>query len=601
VLTIFSVFFPLFVSLLLFNNYATHTVYSNARDMAGNSFSQLYSIFSGNFEAIRRNMLPLQIDTNTRLLLQSFDTISTLDQVKTKSHVNTLLAFVENKNIWNMRLSVFVNNASTFIIDEQYFFPVAAISHNQWYTKLLTQPYKNMWVYTPPSSSTLLPVEDESGTFSYIVRVCDPERYNETSAVVSLRFSEIDVRDTLRQSLPMMDGAYVFLADDENIIITESGGRAASEVLPPLADIPGRQFSTTTWSALTWEGVRYHVQARAFKNNPWRLIMLVPYSDTFRTLLNDRQWLTLLVLALACGFCIFGISMRFSKSVSRRIGLVSERMSSLKDGVLQPLPAPVECDELGTLIESYNYLTEELSMLITAQNLAADSQKKAELTALQSQINPHFLYNTLEMINYFAYERKPEEVERIVVLLSRFYKLCLNKGNETTELIREMELTETYLNVQNIRYRGQIKFVVDIPHELYQYRLPHIILQPIVENAVKHGVLNRKEQTGTITISARDRGDDLIITVSDDGAGMSGERLRQISEGLQLANDMSVAGSHYGLKNIHERLVRYYGPGYGLSFQSEPGRGTAVTVRLSKAAGLHEGEYAWAKKEKNPN
>ena len=218
-------------------------------------------------------------------------------------------------------------------------------------------------------------------------------------------------------------------------------------------------------------------------------------------------------------------------------------------------------------------------MLTTARKLAAESQKKAEIKALLAQINPHFLYNTLEMINYYAYESKPDEVERIVMLLSRFYKLCLNQGSEFSELGKEAELIEAYWQIQNIRYRGAIQLQMDIPRHLTCCVVPHIILQPIVENAIKHGILKRDDRAGKIKISARESDGGLIIQIEDNGAGMSPERLRQISQGLHLANDMSVDGSHYGLKNIQERLVACYGPDYGISFESYPGRTTA-TIRI---------------------
>jgi two-component system sensor histidine kinase YesM len=566
ILVIASIFIPLIISLVLFNSYVTNSVYSRMRLNASNSFTQLYEVLNNNFETIRRDMLPIQISAESqKLLQQGLSNDPALSRLKTKTQVNTIVQYIESANIWKLKLMVYVNEMNDFILDDFTFFPISSIKDEAWYTRLTSSPYKNMWRY-------------DDSTISYSVRVCDPAKLNRTTSVMNVSFDIKLLNETLTTSLPEVDGACVVVADESNIITHVQTATDCVDCTNLLQAIPVRKFSSTTASVPFINNTRYYVQSRSFEKNPWRLIMLVPYDGT--TLLSDRQWYVIVISMLSCGFFIFYMSLRFSRRVSRRISLVSEYMSSLKNGVLEPLPQVVEGDEVGNLFESYNYLTEELSMLTTARNLAMQTANKAEIKALQSQINPHFLYNTLEMINYYAYESKPEEVERIVSLLARFYKLCLNVGRELSDLGREIELTETYQSIQNIRYRGAITLKWDIPTELYQHTVPHLILQPIVENAIKHGILKRDDQTGVIHIRAHRLEEDLLIEISDDGAGMTDESLRRISAGLHLANDMSVDGSHYGLKNIHERLIAYYGDGYGLSFTSQPGLGTTVTIRL---------------------
>ncbi|MDR0999940.1 MAG: sensor histidine kinase [Clostridiales bacterium] len=573
-LVMFSVFVPLFISLALFNIYVTSTMSSRSRATAVHSFDLLYAVLSNNFDYIHRNVTTLQIDASARELLQyGLDTQPALSQTKIKSHVNTLVSFIENRNIWNMRLLMYVSDANDFILDNTTYFPIKSVSEDQWYQSLVSKPYKNTWQY-----------EKGDETLSYLVRVCKPADYYETMSILRITFAENLLRDTLANSLPMTKGSQILLEDDGHIITCASSGESVVETA---LGIPGEQFSTVTWSDVVIGGTRYQALARAFRQNPWRLIMLIPYGAKYNSVLDDRQWASILISALVCGVGIFVISVLFSRRISHRVSIVSNHMRNLKNGALQPLPNATEGDELGTLVESYNYLTEELKMLTIAQKLAAENQKKAEMKALMAQINPHFLYNTLEMINYYAYESKPEEVERIVELLSRFYRLCLNRGSDIGDLAGEIKLTEAYHSIQNIRYRGAITLVIDVPNNLLGASVPNIILQPIVENAIKHGVLKKTDPKGTIKITASEDGPDLIIQVTDNGVGMSAERLTQVSHGLQLANDMSVGGSHYGLKNIRERLIAYYGRGYGLSFKSPPDgdwtdSGVTVTIRLKK-------------------
>ncbi len=579
VLILFSVFVPLMISLLLFNKYTTDTVYSTVRGTAENSFSQLYDIFASRFEAIRQDTSLLQLDEAARELLQlNTSEKDILVQIRMKSQVTSTINFIENKNIWGMRMRVYVPSRRSLFYDNQHFFPLSIAGGMAWFNELTSKPYKNMWVYSPKGNQGN-GNDSVSGTvFSYLVRVCDPENYKKTTSVLQLNFSGEEVLDTMRQSLPVMDGASVYLvsADGHTIIQAYSGDHS----VPLPEHICSMSFSKTTWDTFVWKGTEFHVQKRAFKSNPWQLVMLIPFGNSFDTLLNNAQWSTFLMLALICGIFIFVISMLFSRGIINRIALVSYGMSSLKNGVLQPLPEPKVRDEVGVLIESYNYLTDELNLLTAARSMADTSQKHAELKALQAQINPHFLYNTLEMINYFAFMGNAAQVERIVMLLSRFYRLCLNQGAEFSTLEQELDLTNAYWSIQDIRYEGKIQLEQKVQPELLNHRVPHIILQPIVENAIHHGIMNREDQTGMISIHGEIRGGDMVLTVSDNGAGMSEERLRQISEGMDLQYDMTAGGSHYGLRNIHERLQNFFGSGYGLSFQSVPGQGTAVTVRL---------------------
>ena len=260
--------------------------------------------------------------------------------------------------------------------------------------------------------------------------------------------------------------------------------------------------------------------------------------------------------------------------------MVSDGMTALKDGELKPLPRTRRQDEIGMLIESYNYLSDELVMLKNAQKLAAESQKHAEMVALQAQINPHFLYNTLEMINYYAMVGDAKQVERIVILLSRFYKRCLNHGNEYATVRDELELTRFYCEIQQIRNEDRIQFVFDVPEEMMQSLVPHLILQPLVENAIHHGILKKPDRSGTVRVTGKYDGDALCITVQDDGVGMTPERLKQLWEELEDVKANEESGSHYALRNINARLVSLYGPGAGLSYESAEGEGTAITIRL---------------------
>ena len=214
-----------------------------------------------------------------------------------------------------------------------------------------------------------------------------------------------------------------------------------------------------------------------------------------------------------------------------------------------------------------------LLMLVTvlfARSLVAS--KDNQLKLLNYQINPHFLYNTLDMINWQAIAQNCPEIYRPIQSLSRFYKLTLNHGADLITVREEIEQIRLYLDIQNYRFGNQVAYTMEIAPDIQDCIILHMILQPIVENAVLHGIREKGTPTGTIDIRAHVETGTLVFTLTDDGIGMTKETVRQV-----LSRDSSKG---YGLNNIHQRIRLYYGNRYGLAIDSTPDIGTTVTVTL---------------------
>ena len=205
--------------------------------------------------------------------------------------------------------------------------------------------------------------------------------------------------------------------------------------------------------------------------------------------------------------------------------------------------------------------------------------RKAEFELLQAQINPHFLYNTLDAIVWSAEAGNQKQVVKMVGSLSEFFRSSLNKGKELVRVREELSHARSYLEIQQIRYQDILSYEIDVPEELFEYEIPKITIQPIVENALYHGIKNRRGG-GKITITGEEGDSDYRITVTDDGIGMEKERLLEITEGLSGKNPGDV--KIYGLYNVNERIKLFYGEEYGISIESEYDRGTRATIRLPK-------------------
>ncbi|MCR5090887.1 MAG: sensor histidine kinase [Oscillospiraceae bacterium] len=227
-------------------------------------------------------------------------------------------------------------------------------------------------------------------------------------------------------------------------------------------------------------------------------------------------------------------------------------------------------------------LSAALAMLLTViitkeQNRARD----LELNLLQVQINPHFLYNTLDTIIWMTEDDRKEDITDIVMYLSEFFRTTLSSGRNVIRLQEEFQHVEAYLNIQAYRYRDLLRFEASLPPELRDATIIKMTLQPIVENALYHGIKN-KRGGGTIRISAREDAGEICLTVSDDGVGMQEEELRQLSRAVNGLTRPKSDDSGFGLANVAERLRMRYGDRYGLQIDSRYGEGTVVTIRIPR-------------------
>lgn len=297
---------------------------------------------------------------------------------------------------------------------------------------------------------------------------------------------------------------------------------------------------------------------------------------------NVNRWVWTNVIALSSLF-IFSMLAAWiiSGSISRPIRELYKMTKSISEGNLDVRIENKNVDEIAALGRSFNIMTEKIKELLENSIKEQKTLKKTELKLMQAQINPHFLYNTLDTIVWMAEGNKSEEVIEIVKALSSFFRVTLSKGRDLITVQEEVEHIRSYLIIQKIRYRDIMKYDIEIDHELNEYRILKLTLQPLVENALYHGIKNKREG-GTIRIRGfKGSENNVIFTVEDDGAGISEERLKNIQ--AELENDNSkivIKESGFGLNNVHKRLKLNYGPQYGLNIKSEFKKGTLVSVNI---------------------
>ena len=308
-----------------------------------------------------------------------------------------------------------------------------------------------------------------------------------------------------------------------------------------------------------------------------------------------RAQVMVLSIVIAAGVLVLiSVIVLYSVRVARRItgpiSVLSRKAQQFGSGDFTPTPVETHITELQTLDTGFNDMARRVDALMAKQIEDQRSLHRAELELLQAQINPHFLYNTLDSIVILAESDRSEDVVTMVTSLSTFFRNSLNKGADVLTLGAECSQVTSYLEIQQIRYSDILRYEINVPQELMDCMVPKLILQPLVENALYHGIKNRRGM-GMITVTGEAKGSDLLLKVTDNGAGMDEEQVRILQSGIYEDKHTGL-----GLVNVHKRIRLYCGENtagsepYGLSFESSVGKGSTVSVLLPMTRSLGEKE-----------
>ncbi len=289
--------------------------------------------------------------------------------------------------------------------------------------------------------------------------------------------------------------------------------------------------------------------------------------------------MTAVIIAVIAGVAVLALAMvwysvRVRRRITGPISALSRKAQQFGEGDFTSTPVETHITELQTLDSGFDEMARRVDALMAKQMEDQRSLHRAELELLQAQINPHFLYNTLDSIAILAESQREEDVVTMVTSLSTFFRNSLNKGEDIISLDAERTQVASYLEIQQIRYSDILRYEINIPEELLDCMVPKLILQPLVENALYHGIKNRRGM-GTITVTGEADGSDLLLKVTDNGAGMDEEQVRILQAGIYEDRHTGL-----GLVNVHKRIRLYCGEPYGLFFESQVGKGSIVSIRL---------------------
>ncbi len=325
--------------------------------------------------------------------------------------------------------------------------------------------------------------------------------------------------------------------------------------------------------ALTGAGGDYYYYASPHQETGFSLILQQPMTFT-STVMHTIYGVSLLMGLLCLLLCLW-CAWLLSRHLFRPIRQLDEAMGEVKKGNFDVHLDTERQDELGRLADSFNHMAEEYQANLTRSVSRQKELNDTQLRMLQAQLNPHFLYNTLDTMKWLGVAHHVPQIAELASDLAIILRAGIS-GDEIITVEQELELIDRYLAIQSIRFEDRFTCEIDIPEEFQSCLIPKMALQPLVENAIIHGVADRND--GYIKLWAEQKGDDLFLSVSDNGCGISQKQLADLSR--RSKKKPSDQGSHLGLFNVNSIIRLHFGEPYGLSIRSQQGEGCCVTLRL---------------------
>ena len=403
--------------------------------------------------------------------------------------------------------------------------------------------------------------------FSLAKAVQDPET-GEVLGVILL-----DIRHDIIQSsingVTIGEKGFVFVMDQEdNIVYTPVNG-IVYRVNP-------KWVKAMEPMSVQIQGGSYQIRSELSPYTGWRTVGVFSMDEVMSSV-NTIVYILFTCVIISLVLVVI-VSFKFSRTLTNPIFKLKRLMKQAESGDLTVRFNFQHNDEIGELGQSFNHMIARIDQLIQMVYVEQENKRTAEMKSLQEQIKPHFLYNTLDTISWMARDYDAEDIVRLVDALTNMFRIGLSHGKDIITVKEEITHVSNYLYIQKIRYKDKLNYVIHVDESLYAIEVPKLILQPLVENAIYHGV-KAKRGGGTITITGVPEGENLVFTVQDDGAGMPQEKVEELNRRMSERSVLDEKKS-FGLFYIRERIQLCYGKGYGVHVESTLGEGTRVTITL---------------------
>ena len=446
------------------------------------------------------------------------------------------------------------------------------VTRQEWYQSAMEE-MENIHFSTPHIQNLF-----EDSTFRYywvisssrVVELTENRDSQMGVLLVDMDFSSIS--RMMNQINEVGNGQYYYLCNSDGDIIYHPRQIQISDGISRENSIKAASYKDGVYDE-TFEGTQRKVIVNTISYTGWKLVGVIPYSIFTHEMLNIRYFIAMVTLLMAMMLTIINrvVAERISRPIRKLNHSVMEYEAGKKPEIY--IGGSWEIRHLGYSIQSSYEKSEKLMQEIVCEQ---NERRKSELDALQSQINPHFLYNALDSITWMIEGERNDEAAFMISQLAKLFRISLSKGHTIISVKDELQHAQSYMNIQRVRYKDAFSVTFDVEPELEKYCAVKLTLQPILENAINYGV-DPMDDCGEIRVCVRKEGELLVLSVEDNGIGMSEEEVELL---LTDNNRVPKHGSGVGLINIHNRLQILFGKEYGLVIESEPDEGTKVSIQI---------------------
>ncbi len=474
----------------------------------------------------------------------------------------------------NLRSIAVYNNYGSLMAAE----PVASqkedpdITRQIWYVQAMAE-MENMYFSTPHIQNLF-----NDATFRYywvisLSRVVELTNNGDSQLgvlLVDMDYSSIS--RMMKQINALNNGQYYYLCDSKGEIIYHMKQTQISDGIFSENSETAAKYKDGVYDEV-FEGERRKVVVSTISYTGWKLVGVIPYSTFTHGMISMRYFIVMLMLLMAMMLVIINrvVSVRISSPIMKLNNSVMEYEAGEKPEIY--IDGSLEIRHLGYSIQkSYEQIDELMKKIVLEQN----ERRKSELDALQSQINPHFLYNALESLTWMVEGERNDDAVFMISQLAKLFRISLSKGRTIISVKDELQHAQSYMNIQKIRYKNTFSVTFAVDPSLYSYCTVKLILQPILENAINYGV-SSMDDCGEIKVSGRQEEGTIILAVTDNGIGISEDEVDFL---LTDSNRVHKHGSGVGLVNVNNRIQLLFGKEYGLIIESEPDVGTTVSIRI---------------------
>lgn len=521
-----------------------------------NNFNQAYHTLEEKMEGVRTISTLMTVNEQVNTVLRNASKGDIRQQL---SSFEVISAYARNIEMSHEGTKIYLFVDDEYIIAQDRstrYRPISVLQGTEWSQSLFNGMGHPQWIYT----ESLL--EKGQKGLAQMRMLMDHNDFTQYIGMLAVSLDEAQVQEVLGNAIA---DQFMAICTADGMVLVSNGAYK-----PPTDQLPVCN-TQNAFSLLSLDGTEFYLAARELDDSGLYLLSILPKNllDQEVRVVRDRVLLAYLTIFLLMATILLPM---ISRLVSR-IRQLGRQLAEVPTQGLTKIQSAVQQDEIGQLISAYNTMVDEMERMLVTQYDLGRAKAGAELKALQSQINPHFLYNTLDMVSWMAKKQETDKIQQVMVSLSQFYKLTLSGGRDIITLEEELRLCDAYMRIQQLRWEGAIDYLVEVDDELLQARLPKITLQPLIENAIKHGIMQRGEAGGNIIISAtleeEKDGRWMTLSVLDNGVGME-----NCEEQLQHGS------GHYGMKNIEQRLALFYDREINIRVDSEIGLGTCVSLTL---------------------